>query len=41
MKKRYFAKKSRWEPKLFIIMGVIAGIFAMALGAQDAFFSGR
>jgi len=32
MGKRYFVrKKSRWEPKLFLIMGIIAGIFALAL----------
>ena len=32
MGKRYFArKKSRWEPKLFLIMGIIAGIFALVL----------
>lgn len=32
MGKRYFArKKSRWEPKLFLLMGIIAGIFALVL----------
>ncbi len=33
MSKRYFSKKSRWEPKIFIIIGIITGVFAMVLGA--------
>ncbi len=32
MAKRIFAKKSRWEPKLFVIMGIITGMFALVLG---------
>ncbi len=41
MAKRIFAKKKRWEPKLFVIMGVIAGIFALALGAPLLLSHGR
>lgn len=41
MSKRYFSKKSRWEPKLFLIMGIIAGIFALALGIPYLWSHGR
>lgn len=34
MSKRYFSRKSRWEPRLFIIIGVITGLLALSLGAQ-------
>ena len=42
MGKRYFArKKSRWEPKLFLIMGIIAGIFALVLCVPYFWSHGR
>ncbi len=41
MSKRYFSKKSRWEPRLFIIMGVITGLLALGLGAQHLLVRGR
>jgi lipoprotein-anchoring transpeptidase ErfK/SrfK len=41
MKKRYFAKKSRWDPKLFLIMGIIAGVFVLALSVPYLWSHGR
>lgn len=33
MSKRYFGKKSRWEPKLSVILGVVIAIFVLLLVA--------
>ena len=41
MSKRYFAKKSRWEPKLFLLMGIIAGVFVLVLGVPYLWSQGR
>ncbi len=41
MGKRIFAKKNRWEPKLFVIMAIIAVIFVVALGAPTLLSRGR
>ncbi len=41
MSKRYFSRKSRWEPRLFVIMGVITALLALGLGAQHLLVYGR
>ena len=33
MSKRYFGKKSRWEPRLFVIMGAVVAVFLAVLVA--------
>ncbi len=41
MSKRYFSKKSRWEPRLFLIMGVIAGILTLVICVPYLWSRGR